>query len=39
MSEHMPSELINANIIHVSYVDKAANQKRFFYEIRKGKAA
>lgn len=40
MSEHMSRELINAKIIHVSYVDKAANQKQFFfYEIRKRKAA
>jgi len=26
----VPRELINANITHVSYVDKGANQKRFF---------
>lgn len=26
----MPRELVNAKITHVSYVDKAANQKRFF---------
>lgn len=26
----MPRELLNANITHVSYVDKGANQKRFF---------
>ncbi|MFS2246122.1 XkdF-like putative serine protease domain-containing protein [Bacillus sp. A31] len=27
----MPRELINAKITHVSYVDKAANQKQFFF--------
>ncbi|MGE8079031.1 XkdF-like putative serine protease domain-containing protein [Peribacillus loiseleuriae] len=27
----MPRELINAQITHVSYVDKAANQKQFFF--------
>lgn len=27
----MPRELINANITHVSYVDKGANQKKFFF--------
>ena len=27
----MPRELINANITHVSYVDKGANQKQFFF--------
>jgi hypothetical protein len=27
----MPRELVNANITHVSYVDKAANQKQFFF--------
>ncbi len=27
----MPLELINAKITHVSYVDKAANQKQFFF--------
>jgi len=27
---NMPRELINAKITHVSYVDKAANQKQFF---------
>lgn len=26
----MPRELVNAKITHVSYVDKAANQKQFF---------
>lgn len=26
----MPRELVNANVTHVSYVDKGANQKRFF---------
>lgn len=26
----MPRELLNANITHVSYVDKAANKKKFF---------
>lgn len=26
----MPRELLNANITHVSYVDKGANQKKFF---------
>ncbi|MDF9767120.1 hypothetical protein OKW13_003006 [Bacillus velezensis] len=34
----MSRELINAKITHVSYVDKAANQKQFSYEIRKRKA-
>lgn len=28
--EHMPRELKNAKITHVSYVDRAANQKKFF---------
>ncbi|MCY8284903.1 XkdF-like putative serine protease domain-containing protein [Bacillus inaquosorum] len=27
----MPRELVNAKITHVSYVDKAANQKQFFF--------
>lgn len=27
----MPRELINANITHVSYVDKGANKKQFFF--------
>lgn len=27
----MPRELVNANITHVSYVDKGANQKQFFF--------
>lgn len=27
----MPRELYNANITHVSYVDKGANQKQFFF--------
>lgn len=27
----LPRELINAKITHVSYVDKAANQKQFFF--------
>ncbi|GIN89123.1 hypothetical protein J22TS1_01740 [Siminovitchia terrae] len=27
----MPRELINANITHVSYVDKGASQKQFFF--------
>ncbi|MGE6629841.1 XkdF-like putative serine protease domain-containing protein [Bacillus sp. NPDC077027] len=27
----MPRELLNAKITHVSYVDKAANQKQFFF--------
>ncbi|OLN21859.1 terminase [Domibacillus antri] len=27
----MPRELLNATITHVSYVDKAANQKQFFF--------
>lgn len=27
----MPRELINAKVTHVSYVDKAANQKQFFF--------
>ncbi|WP_368653760.1 XkdF-like putative serine protease domain-containing protein [Ornithinibacillus sp. 4-3] len=27
----MPRELINASITHVSYVDKGANQKQFFF--------
>ncbi|MBN7744716.1 phage portal protein [Bacillus velezensis] len=27
----MPRQLINAKITHVSYVDKAANQKQFFF--------
>ncbi|GIN71141.1 hypothetical protein J14TS2_16160 [Bacillus sp. J14TS2] len=27
----MPRELLNANITHVSYVDKGANQKQFFF--------
>ncbi|MFJ5671195.1 XkdF-like putative serine protease domain-containing protein [Bacillus safensis] len=27
----MPRELINAKITHVSYVDKAANQRQFFF--------
>lgn len=27
----MPRELINAKITHVSYVDKATNQKQFFF--------
>jgi len=27
----MPRELTNANITHVSYVDKGANQKQFFF--------
>lgn len=27
----MDRELINATITHVSYVDKAANQKQFFF--------
>ncbi|WP_046180381.1 XkdF-like putative serine protease domain-containing protein [Domibacillus tundrae] len=27
----MPRELVNATITHVSYVDKAANQKQFFF--------
>ncbi|MBR0615281.1 XkdF-like putative serine protease domain-containing protein [Bacillus safensis] len=27
----MPRELINAKITHVSYVDRAANQKQFFF--------
>ncbi|MFL0361437.1 XkdF-like putative serine protease domain-containing protein [Pseudobacillus sp. 179-B 2D1 NHS] len=27
----MPRELINANITHVSYVDKGANRKQFFF--------
>lgn len=27
----MPRELINAKITHVSYVNKAANQKQFFF--------
>ncbi|MEH7687546.1 XkdF-like putative serine protease domain-containing protein [Bacillus safensis] len=27
----MPQELINAKITHVSYVDKGANQKQFFF--------
>ncbi|MGJ9460111.1 XkdF-like putative serine protease domain-containing protein [Oceanobacillus sp. CF4.6] len=27
----MPRELINANITHVSYVDKGANNKQFFF--------
>ncbi|MBS4161598.1 terminase, partial [Klebsiella pneumoniae] len=27
----MPRELINAKITHISYVDKAANQKQFFF--------
>lgn len=27
----MSRELINAKITHVSYVDKAANQKQFFF--------
>ncbi|CAL8896472.1 putative nucleic acid-binding protein; skin element (fragment) [Bacillus pumilus] len=29
--ENMPRELINAKITHVSYVNKAANQKQFFF--------
>lgn len=33
----MPRELKNANITHVSYVDKAANQKRFFLTKSDGK--
>lgn len=37
MSEHMPRELVNANITHVSYVDKAVNQKRFFMKSEKEK--
>ena len=28
--EHMPRELKNAKITHVSYVDRAANKKKFF---------
>lgn len=27
----MPRELKNASITHVSYVDKGANQKQFFF--------
>ncbi|MCY7823848.1 XkdF-like putative serine protease domain-containing protein [Bacillus inaquosorum] len=27
----MPRELVNAKITHISYVDKAANQKQFFF--------
>lgn len=27
----MPRELVNANITHVSYVDKGANKKQFFF--------